>query len=118
MCAIIFLGKYLAVSQKMTIFASKIQIHTDMAKTKLRIKELLAERGMTQVDLANKLGVTKVTLNQNLTRNNWTLGKLEEIADAIGCRVVDLFDNIYVIKCPDCGKEINIVFNIKGFEGA
>ena len=43
--------------------------------------------------------------------------KLEEIADAIGCRVVDLFDNTYTITCPDCGKEINIVFNIKGFEG-
>ena len=42
---------------------------------------------------------------------------LEEIADAIGCRVVDLFDNTYTITCPDCGKEINIVFNIKGFEG-
>ena len=91
--------------------------YRDMAKTKLRIKELLAERNMTQVDLANKLGVTKVTLNQNLTRNNWTLGKLEEIADAIGCRVVDLFDNTYTITCPDCGREINIVFNVKGFEG-
>lgn len=89
----------------------------DMAKTKLRIKELLQEHNMTQVDLANKLGVTKVTLNQNITRNNWTLGKLEEIAAAIGCRVVDLFDNTYTITCPDCGKEINIVFNIKGFEG-
>ena len=21
-------------------------------------------------------------------------------------------------KCPDCGREINIVFNVKGFEGA
>ena len=117
MCAIIFSGKYLAVSKNMLIFASKSKYRYNMAKTKLRIKELLAERNMTQVDLANKLGVTKVTLNQNLTRNNWTLGKLEEIAAAIGCRVVDLFDNTYTITCPKCGEEINIVFNIKGFEG-
>ena len=88
-----------------------------MAKTKLRIKELLQERNMTQAELADKLGISRMTLNQNITRNNWTLGKLEELAAAIGCRVVDLFDNTYTITCPDCGKEINIVFNIKGFEG-
>ena len=88
-----------------------------MAKTKLRIKELLAEKGMTQAELADKLGISRMTLNQNLYRNTFSLAKLEEIADAIGCRVVDLFDNTYTITCPDCGKEINIVFNIKGFEG-
>lgn len=88
-----------------------------MAKTKLRIKELLQERNMTQAELADKLGISRMTLNQNLYRNTFSLAKLEEIAAAIGCRVVDLFDNTYTITCPDCGKEINIVFNIKGFEG-
>ena len=87
-----------------------------MAKTRLRIKELLQERNMTQAELADKLGISRMTLNQNLYRNTFSLAKLEEIADAIGCRVVDLFDNTYTITCPDCGKEINIVFNIKGFE--
>lgn len=86
-----------------------------MAKTRLRIKELLQEKGMTQVDLANKLGVTKITLSQNIARNNWTLGKLEEIAAALGCRVVDLFDNTYTITCPDCGRQIDVILNIKGF---
>ena len=88
-----------------------------MAKTRLRIKELLQERNMTQAELADKLGISSMTLNQNLYRNTFSLAKLEEIAAAIGCRVVDLFDNTYTITCPDCGKEINIVFNIKGFEG-
>ena len=88
-----------------------------MAKTRLRIKELLQERNMTQAELADKLGISRMTLNQNLYRNTFSLAKLEEIADAIGCRVVDLFDNTYTITCRDCGKEINIVFNIKGFEG-
>ena len=105
------------MSIKLIIFAAIHIIIKDMAKTKLRIKELLAEKGMTQAELADKLGISRMTLNQNITRNNWTLGKLEEIAAAIGCRVVDLFDNTYTITCPDCGKEINIVFNIKGFEG-
>ena len=88
-----------------------------MAKTRLRIKELLQERNMTQAELADKLGISRMTLNQNLYRNTFSLAKLEEIAAAIGCRGVDLFDNTYTITCPDCGKEINIVFNIKGFEG-
>lgn len=69
---------------------------------------------MTQVDLANKLGVTKITLNQSLTRNNWTLGKLEEIAAALECRVIDLFDNSYEVECPHCGHKIEIVLNLKG----
>lgn len=87
-----------------------------MAHTKLRIKELLQERGMTQAELADKLGITRVTLNQNLYRNTFSLAKLEEIADAIGCRVVDLFDNTYTITCPDCGRQIDVILNIKGFE--
>ncbi len=87
-----------------------------MAKTRLRIKELLKERGMTQVDLADRLGITPITLNQGMARNNFSLARLEEIADAIGCRVVDLFDNTYTITCPDCGRQIDVILNIKGFE--
>ena len=88
-----------------------------MTRTKLRIKELLTERGMTQNELADKLGIAPLSLNQAIRRNNFSLAKLEEIADEIGCRVVDLFDNTYTITCPDCGKETNIVLNINGLEG-
>ena len=88
-----------------------------MAKTKLRIKELLKEKGMTQAELAERLGITPISLNQQLARNTFTLDRLEEIADIFDIRVTDLFDNTYTITCPDCGKEINIVFNVKGFEG-
>ena len=89
-----------------------------MAKTKLRIKELLKEKGMTQAELAEKLGITPISLNQQLARNTFTLDRLEEIADIFGIRVNDLFDNVYKVKCPKCGEEINIIFNVKGFEGA
>ena len=87
-----------------------------MAKTRLRIKELLQEKGMTQAELAEKLGINRLSLNQAIHRNNWTLGKLEEIAAALECRVVDLFDNTYTITCPDCGRQIDVILNIKGFE--
>lgn len=85
-----------------------------MAKTRLRIKEVLRERNMTQVELADKLGIAPLSLNQAMYRNNFSLGKLEEIADAIGCRVIDLFDNSYEIECPQCGHKIEIVLNLKG----
>ena len=60
-----------------------------MAKTKLRIKELLQERNMTQAELADKLGISRMTLNQNLYRNTFSLAKLEEIADAIADIISD-----------------------------
>lgn len=85
-----------------------------MANTKLRIKELLQEKGMTQAELAERLGINRLSLNQAIHRNNWTLGKLEEIAAALECRVVDLFDNSYTIECPECGHKIEIVLNLKG----
>lgn len=87
-----------------------------MTKTRLRIKELLQERNMSQVDLANKLGIAPLSLNQAIRRNNFSLGKLEEIAAALNCRVVDLFDNTYTITCPECGRQIDVILNIKGFE--
>ena len=85
-----------------------------MTRTKLRIKELLTEKGMTQNELADKLGIAPLSLNQAIRRNNFSLAKLEEIADAIGCRVIDLFDNSYEISCPHCGHKIEIVLNLKG----
>lgn len=104
----------MAVSFKFTTFAPDNPNITDMAKTKLRIKELLTERNMTQVELAEKLGIAPLSLNQAMYRNNFSLAKLEEIADAIGCRVIDLFDNSYEVECPHCGHKIEIVLNLKG----
>ena len=117
MCLIIFCGKYLVVSKILCIFAATyILNHIIMAKTRLRIKQILQERGMTQTELADKLGVTKITLSQNIARNNWTLGKLEEIADVLECNITDLFETAYKVKCPKCGEDIEVVLNIRGFE--
>ena len=88
-----------------------------MAHTKLRIKDIMKDKGITQVQLANALGITPISLNQQFARNTFNLDRLEEIADIFGIRVNDLFDNVYKVKCPKCGEVINIVFNIKGFEG-
>ena len=105
------------MSIKLFIFAATSQNYTKMARTKLRIKELLKAKGMTQAELAERLGITPISLNQQLARNTFTLDRLEEIADIFDIRVTDLFDNVYKVNCPKCGEQINIVFNIKGFEG-
>ena len=83
-----------------------------MTRTKLRIKELLKEKGMTQAELAERLGITPISLNQQLARNTFTLDRLEEIAKILNVRVIDLFCNSFEIKCPHCGKSMEIQLNI------
>lgn len=85
-----------------------------MAKSRLRIKELLKEKGMTQVYLAERLDISPVSLNQQLSRNTFTLDRLEEIAEIFGVRVIDLFDNSIEIECPECHKRFSVSVNING----
>lgn len=87
-----------------------------MAKTRLRIKALLKEKGMTQIELAERLGITPISLNQQLARNTFTLDRLEDIADIFGCNITDLFETAYKVKCPKCGEDIEVILNIRGFE--
>lgn len=62
-----------------------------MANKNLRIKELCKERGITLECLANKLNIRRTSLAQAMSRNNFSIDKLGDIADAIGCEIVDLF---------------------------
>lgn len=84
-----------------------------MANTNLRIKELCKQKGITQKDLAAKLGYTgeygHISFYQALGRNNFDLNRLSDIADALGCKVADLFeDRSFNIVCPKCGEELTI----------
>lgn len=83
-----------------------------MARTKLRIKDIMKEKGITQVQLANALGITPISLNQQFARNTFNLDRLEEIAKILNVRVIDLFCNSFEIKCPHCGKSMEIQLNI------
>ena len=56
------------------------------------IKKVIKERGYTIEDVAKKMGISRVTLSQNMSRNP-TIGTLERIANAIGCKVVDFFQD-------------------------
>lgn len=57
---------------------------------KIRIKECLKKYGMQQQDLAKKMGIKPISLSQMLARNKFSVEKLEQIANLIGCSVVEL----------------------------
>lgn len=78
------------------------------------VKSVIKEKGWTQEKLADKMGITRVTLAQNLARNP-TINTLQRIAGVIGCNVGDFFRDEMtqkttdVIICPHCGKKIKII---------
>lgn len=78
-----------------------------MAKSDLRIKELCKQRGITQAQLAEKLGIKPVSFSQAIARNNFDMQYLKRIAEALNVDFLDLFA-VGQIKCPYCGKPINI----------
>lgn len=75
----------------------------------LRIKEMCKQKGITQAELAHRLGIKPVSFSQAVSRNKFDLCYLERIADCIGCNVVDLFQeegNTFV--CPRCGAKLSV----------
>lgn len=78
-----------------------------MEAPKLRLKQLLKERGMTQADLARKLGILPVSFSQAVQRNNFDMKRLQKIADVLKVSIPELFGT-GVITCPHCGKEITL----------
>lgn len=58
----------------------------------LRVNDLLKSRGMTQTDLANKIGISRVGLNKAMAGNT-TLATLRKIADALDVPITSLFQD-------------------------
>lgn len=76
------------------------------------VKSIIKEKGWTIERVAAEMGITRVTLSQNLSRNP-TVNTLQRIADVIGCNVGDFFrDEVDLLLssgiCPHCGKPIII----------
>lgn len=57
----------------------------------LRIKEVCKEKKMTMAQVAEKIGINPITLSQSINGNP-TLGRLAEVANALGVDVSDLFE--------------------------
>ena len=76
------------------------------------VKGIIRQRGYTMEKVADEMGINRVTLSQNLSRNP-TIATLQRIADVLGCRVGDFFrdeieDAGALIICPHCGHPIHI----------
>ena len=70
-----------------------------------KIKELCQSKGITQKELAGKLGISDIILNQTLRGKYPQLQTLERIANALDVPISELFDRpaTDVINCPNCG---------------
>ena len=82
----------------------------------MRIKEVIKEKGYTQKEYAEKLGMSTVGLAQ-IVAGKPSYTTLEKIAGALGVEIWELLvskDEIvgkkdsFSLTCPDCGKSIKI----------
>lgn len=73
------------------------------------VKKIIKERGFTIEQVANTMGITRVTLSQTLSRNP-TVDTLQRIANVIGCKVGDFFADELgnTITCPNCGCKLEL----------
>ncbi len=84
----------------------------------LYIKETLKKRGLKQNDLADRLGINRVSLSRLLSdKNDIRLSTIKKIAEAIGCDVTEFFTPAdtaghSTITCPHCGEKLVINLSI------
>ncbi|MEQ3166439.1 helix-turn-helix transcriptional regulator [Parabacteroides goldsteinii] len=76
----------------------------------LRIKELIKEKGTTIQNIADLIGVNRVTLSNSINGNP-TLETLEKIANALGVPVAELFDKSSdeVVGAVRIGKDMHVI---------
>ena len=78
---------------------------------KLRVKEILKEKGITQKEFASQLGMTEVGLSKTINENgNPDFKRLNEIADALNISFMELFEQPVtdIIVCPKCGTKFRM----------
>lgn len=84
----------------------------------LYIKDALKQRGLTQNDLAGRLGINRVSLSRLLSdKNDMRISTIKKIADAIGCDVTEFFSPAdtaehNTITCPHCGAKLVINLSV------
>ena len=76
-----------------------------------RIKELLKDKGITLLELSEKIGMKSPHLSVALSeKGNPTVATLEKIASALSVEVSELFTTptTDTINCPYCGGRIKV----------
>jgi len=84
----------------------------------MRVKEVLSKYNVTQIELAERLGINRVSVSRLLSnKNDMRISTLQKIANAIGCDVCELIseqpqqrkgEEEAVITCPNCGERIAV----------
>ena len=84
----------------------------------MRIKDVLKEKGLTQPELAEKMGISVSAVKKMLGADSLTTTTLEKIATAVGVPVWQFFispDDLAnqvggdTVCCPHCCKPLKIV---------
>ena len=84
----------------------------------LQIKEALKKRGLKHNELADMLGINRVSLSRLLSdKNDMRLSTIKKISDAIGCDVAEFFSpadttDHNTITCPHCGEKLFINLSV------
>jgi len=80
------------------------------------IKRAIKAQGITMEETAKRMGISRITLSQTISRNP-TISTLQRIANAAGCRVIDFFldeqeaassSSGSTLICPKCGARLNV----------
>lgn len=76
----------------------------------LRIKDLCREKGIGIAELADKIGMSRVSIGNFIARRQWPSSEaIRKIADALGVEVSELFaPRRNTFTCPNCGAEISV----------
>lgn len=79
----------------------------------LRIKEILKDQGITNISLADQVGITRPNMSNIVNgKTKPSLDTLERIASALNVHISELFEkdtpNDNTIKCPNCGAELEV----------
>ena len=80
----------------------------------LRIKEIMKRKGLTTVDIAKLLYLSRETVSRQINNSNMTIATLQKYASILNVTVYDLFEHEQeqmkrnALICPHCNKEIII----------
>ena len=84
----------------------------------MHIKEVLKQRGLTQNELSERLGINRVSLSRLLSdKNDMRISTIKKISEAIGCDVTEFFtpadtEEHNTITCSHCGAKLVINLSI------
>jgi transcriptional regulator with XRE-family HTH domain len=76
---------------------------------KLRVKEIIKEKGLTMIEASEKMGFSRVGLYKHINGNP-TIEILQKIASALNVEIVELFEPAQTneFTCPNCGTKLHV----------